>query len=110
MLNKNECPLRNKCNLDNIIYQANISANNNDNKDKAYIGMTSLKFRYYNHLQSFRNPTLKNQTVLFMYYWDLKELGLSPIMNWKIIKRSSLTNSLHGKCNLCLEEEICILK
>ena len=51
-----------KCNLDNIIYKANISTKEIDNNDKAYIGMTSLnwKFRYYNHLQSFRNPTLKN--------------------------------------------------
>ena len=47
---KNECPLGNKCNLDNIIYQANISTKEND-IDKACIGMTSLnwKFRYYNH-------------------------------------------------------------
>ena len=74
--------------------------------------MTSInwKFRYYNHLQSFRNLTLKNPTSLSWYYWDLIELGLIPVINWKIIKRSSSTNNLHGKCNLCLEEKICILK
>ena len=38
------------------------------------------------------------------------ELELTFIINWKIIKRSSLTNSLHGKCNLCLDEKICIVK
>ena len=27
---QNECPLENKCNLDNIVYQANISAKEND--------------------------------------------------------------------------------
>ena len=69
---KNECPLGNKCNLDNIIYQANISAKKNDNDDKAYIGMTSLKwkFKYYHHLQSFRNPSLKIQ---------LPDLGITGI-------------------------------
>ena len=48
---KNEFPLRNKCNLDNIMYQANILPKEND---KAYISMRRLnwKFRYYNHLQS----------------------------------------------------------
>ena len=48
---KNECPVGNKCNLNNIIYQANISTKENDTNDKAYIGMTSLdwKFRYYNY-------------------------------------------------------------
>ena len=87
-----------------------ISTKENDNK--AYIGMTSLnwKFRYCNHLQPFKNPTLKNQTALSRYYWDLIELGLTFIINWKIIKRSSSTNSLHGKCNLCLEEKIYIIK
>ena len=45
--------------------------------------MTSLnsKFRYYNHLQSFKNPTLKNQTALSRHYWDLIELRLTPIIN-----------------------------
>ena len=58
---KKECLQGNKCNLNNIIYQANISTKENDTNEKAYIGMTSLnwKFRYYNHLQSFKNPTLK---------------------------------------------------
>ena len=48
--------------------------------------MTGLnwKFRYYNHLQSFRNLKLKNQTALSGYYWDLIEIGLTPIINWKI--------------------------
>ena len=74
--------------------------------------MTNLnwKFRYYNHLQSLRNSALKNQSTLSRYYWDLIELVLIPIINWKIIKRSSSTNALHGKCNLCLEEKICIVK
>ena len=42
------------------MYQANISTKEND---AAYIGMTRLnrKFRYYNHLQSYKNPTLKNK-------------------------------------------------
>ena len=41
---ENECPQGNKCNLDNIIYQAKISIKENDNNDKAYIGMTSLSW------------------------------------------------------------------
>ena len=78
---QNECPLEKKCNLNNIEYQANILAKENHNIDKAYIGMTSLN-RYYNHLQSFRNPSIRNQSALIKYYWDLKELGLKPVINW----------------------------
>ena len=74
--------------------------------------MTSLnwKFTYHNPLQSFTNPTLGNQTTLSRNYCDLIERRLRPIMNWKIIKQSSSTNSLQGKRILCLEEKICILK
>ena len=75
---KDEYPLGNKCNLDNIVYQTNISTKENDYKDKASIGMRNFnwKFRYYNHLQSFKNPT-----ALSRYYWYLIELGLTPIID-----------------------------
>ena len=39
---QNKCPLGNKCNLDDMVYQANISAKENDNNDKAYRGMAYL--------------------------------------------------------------------
>ena len=54
----NEYSLENRCNFDNIVYQANISIQENNNIYKAYIGMISLnwKFRYHNDLLSFRNP------------------------------------------------------
>ena len=82
----------------NIPTRKQISAKENDYKDKAHIRMTNLnwKFRYYNHLQSSRNPTLRNKIVLSRNYWDLMELGLLHVLNWKIIERSSSTNSLHG--------------
>ena len=59
---KMNAPLENKCNLDNTEYQSNISTKENHNIDKTYIVITSLnwKLRYYNHLQSFRNPTFRN--------------------------------------------------
>ena len=59
----------------------------NDTNDKAYIGMISWNwlFRYYNHLQTFKNPTLRNQTALYKLNWYLIEL--IPVMNYKILKR-----------------------
>ena len=47
---------------------------------------------------------------ILQYYMDLIELGVTPIINWKIIKRSSSINSLRGKCNLFFEEKTCILR
>ena len=56
--------LGNRYNLNNIIYQASSLTKENDNNEKAYLCMKSLnwKFKYHNHLQSFKNPTLKNHT------------------------------------------------
>ena len=53
-----------------MIYQANILTKATNTHEKAYIGITSLngKFRYYNYPQSFKNPTLNNQTALSKYY------------------------------------------
>ena len=69
-LKKTECPLKNKCNLNNIIYLDNILTIKDNINNKAYIDITSLnwKFRYHNHLQSFKNLRLKNQTALSKYY------------------------------------------
>ena len=42
-----------------ILYIKLTSTKENDVKDKAYLSMTSLnwKFRYHIHLQPFKNPT-----------------------------------------------------
>ena len=53
----------NKCNLNDIIYQTNISTKETNINGKAYVRITSVnwKFRYYKTLQSFKNTTLKYQ-------------------------------------------------
>ena len=108
---KEECPMDGNCNLENVIYWYNIFPKECHFKEKIYIDISSLKlkFRWYNHKLSFTNPLLKNQMVLSKCYWNLKDQGLTPQINWKIIKKFSLTNSLNGWCNFCLEE-ICILE
>ena len=75
-------------NLENVVYQANISPKEGNFNEKEYIGESSLKwkFRHYNHSQTFNNPLLRNQTAISKYYWELKDQGLTPIVNWKIIK------------------------
>ena len=72
-----------------------------------YIGITSLnwKFQYYNHKQLFNNPLLRNQTAFSKYPWKLKDEGLTPIINWKVLKKSSSTSSLHAWYNIYQEEK-----
>ena len=97
--------------LDNVVYQAVIYPKENINDKKYYIGVssTNFKIRYGNHKYSFSHEHQKNQTALSKHYWGLKNKGLTPDIQWSILKRSSTPKSFDSRCNLCLEEKIHIL-
>ena len=83
----------------------------NINDKKYYIGISStdFKIRYGNHKFSFSHEHQKNQTALSKHYWGLKVKGLTPEIQWSILRRSSIPKSFDSRCNLCLEEKIHIL-
>ena len=74
-------PIRGECNIENIVYQVNISRKEDKLNSKAYIGISSLnwKLRHY-------KPLLKNQIPLSKYSWK-KDQVLTPIINLKILKK-----------------------
>ena len=71
--NKNTCPLQNKCLTPNIIYQADVT-NNVDEERRVYFGLaeTPLKERHRNHVRDFKHEIYYNSTELSKYVWDLK--------------------------------------
>ena len=100
-----------KSNSKNVIYQADIFPKEVNFKDKVYIGISALncKHKWYNHWQLFSNLLLNNETVLSII-GRLNDRGLTAQIKWKLIKKNSEANSLNGRCNICLEEKISILK
>ena len=105
-------PLGGRCNSRNVVYQEYISPMEHDNdRERIYIGISagSWKQRLYYHRHSFSNPQLKNQTALSKYFWNLKDLGLTSQIKWKIIRQSSTANNFNGRCNLCIGEKISII-
>ena len=70
---KKNCPLDNKCLTPNIIYEAQISNNTNDEHRK-YLGAaeTSFKEIYSNHLRDFKHKKHMKCTELSKYIWNLK--------------------------------------
>ena len=108
--NSNECPLQKKCLLDCIVYKAEVVTNNSEPKE--YIGMTgnTFKKRLYNHNKSFKNDIYRNNTELSKYVWNLKEKQQVSTINWSILKRAASYSSGGKRCNLCLQEKLCILK
>ena len=65
---KESCPLGNKCLMPNIIYEAQIFNNTND-EYKKYLGAveTSFKKRYSNHTQDFKHEKYMKSNELSKY-------------------------------------------
>ena len=73
---------------------------------KTYIGISSTKWkvRYTNHKYSFSHEYLKHQKALSKQFWSLKNKGLTPEIQWSILKKSNTPKCFDGRCNLCLEK------
>ena len=99
------------CKLDKVVYQGNIYPKENGKDRKTYRGISSTKWksRYINHKFSFSCEYLKNQTALSKHFWRLKNKGLTPKIQWSILKTSNTSKYFESRCNLCLEEKIQII-
>ena len=107
---KEKCPLDNKCFTPNIIYEAQISNNTNDERKK-YLGAaeTSFKERYNNHTRDFKHKKYMKCTELSKYIWNLKNQGITPIVKWRIVKKVYSKVS-PNYCKLCFTEKFFIIK
>ena len=70
----------------------------------------SFKEGYRNHIKSFKDGKYSNETELSKYIWDLKSNNQSFGIKWAIVKRAAAYTSGAKRCNLCLEEKLCIMK
>ena len=97
-----------KCNSEN---EGNHFPNENRKDIKIYfrIFAGNWKQRFYSHRHSFSNPSLRNQTALSNWFWRLKDNGLTPLVRWNFIKRSTIPSNCGSRCNFCLEEKISII-
>ena len=76
--------MANKCLKPNIIYEAQISNNTND-EHKKYLGAaeTSFNERYSNHTQDFKHKKYMKCTELSKYIWNLKNQGIAPMESFE---------------------------
>ena len=106
--NKNNCPLDGKCLTPNIIYEAQITSNQLNYKQKIYIGTaeTDFKHRFNNHTKSFNLEHYENDTELSKEYWAIKRNHITPIVTWRIIRKYVPFNTTKRKCHLCLSGKL----
>ena len=106
--NKNNCPLDGKCLTPNIIYEAQITSNQLNYKQKVYIGTTETDFkhRFNNHTKSLNLENYENDTELSKEYWTIKRKHFTPKVTLRIIRRCTAFNTTKRKCYLCLNEKL----
>ena len=105
---KPPCPLQGKCQTDNLVYQAKVKT---DSEEQTYIGLTAttFKLRLANHKTSFKYETKRGTTTLSNYVWDLKNRGVEYDLEWSLIGRAQPFSPISGICNLCNLEKYHIL-
>jgi len=106
--NKNLCQLNGDCRSKSLIYKATVSSNNHT---ETYVGPTKgeFKFRYHNHIASFKNINKHKSTELRKYIWTLKDKNIDYIMQWRILKHAQPRSKNSPLCHLCLWEKYFIV-
>ena len=102
------CPLDGKCLLENIIYVATVTQD--DQTKNHYTGLcsTTFKARLGIHKQSIKNEAI-NQTSLSKFIWKLKQKNIQYTLSWKLIDRAKPFSPITGSCALCLREKFYIM-
>ena len=108
---KDTCPINGQCRVNNLIYQATITTQQDPPVIQKYIGMTSTQFkdRLANHRKSFKTEKYKTETTLSQYIWTLKQENTSFDLKWKIMDRAKPFSPVTGVCALCTLEKYYII-
>ena len=59
-----------------------------------YIYIYKWKERYFNYRFTFSHEHLKHHTALSKQFWCLKNKGLTPEIEWSILKKSNTPNNV----------------
>ena len=105
------CPLDNKCNRSNIIYQATLESENQEYDGKFYIGSaTDFKDRWNNHNYTFRNLNSNQECSLKDLVWEMKDKDLLFTIKWKVLRQSKAYQPGDDFCLLCMDEKLSIME
>ncbi len=106
---RTDCPLSNNCLSNSSVYKAEVKSFNGEFKE--YIGMTANRFkeRNNNHRKSFNLNKYEKETELSKFIWKLKKNHQKFSISWSILKRAGAYTSGGKRCNLCIEEKLCIM-
>lgn len=107
---RGNCPLDRQCIQKSVVYQADVSINDNTTP-KTYIGISEplVKLRIANHEKAFNDRQYETDSSLSEYIWSLKDQGIRNYhIKWSILRRVRAWNSVTNKCGLCTMEKVMI--
>ena len=106
----NKCPAESKCLTKSVVYQAEVTENNN--KPVKYIGVTAddFKTRFRNHAKSLAHKKYSTEKELSKHVWELKAAKKPFTIKWSLLKKVPVYKAGSRRCNLCLEEKLTIMK
>ena len=105
------CPVNNKCQLENVVYEAEITSK--DGTKKIYVGSTgnTFKKRFQAHKTTLNTKDHSKGTALSRHFWVAKTKDQQdPDIKWKIIKKTKALANEKSGCLLCNLEKITIAK
>ena len=103
------CPVEGNCLKQEMIYEATVSAEQEENK--LYIGSaaTTFKERFGNHKSDFKLQHRRHATKLSGHVWNLKDKNKVPSVKYKLREFAPAYNPVTDRCRLCLVEKLEIL-
>ena len=104
---KTSCPMKGLCRESSIIYKATLTS---DGIAKNGCSKTEFKTRFYKHNQSFKCWQKYNATELSKAFWQTKDAGKNPFIEWSIAARTTPYCPGARWCNLCLAEKLFLLR
>ena len=86
---QDQCPVEGQCKLSEVIYQAKLLTQNNE--EFSYIGLTEQTFheRHTKHLSSFTVHDRRNSTSLSKKMLELQTKHILFDIEWKILEKTS---------------------
>ena len=105
------CPVNGKCQLDKVVYKADIV--NVKGETRTYIGSTgnTFKERHKTHKATLKEKDHPRSTAMSRHYWKTKtEDKKEPQVKWEIINQTRATVSERFGCMVCNLEKIAIAK
>ena len=92
-----------------IIYEAEVTAEQQENK--LYIGSTATSFkeRYGNHKSDCKLEHRRHATKLSGYVWSLKDMNKPSSIQYRIKESAPAYSPVTDRCRLCLVEKLEIL-